>query len=262
MFHQQDLQVLLEKVPALRKRWKILLTGLYLVALSTVCVWFFWLVDRQGSYTPFISQLVMALVTVLLEFIHLRRARAYRNRYGNLAYQVHFYHLILPILVTWYACCFHPLFISGPPLLPTWLALSLGILLLIPVPLITVHIERAGFHTLTHGLDIFSVFPEQTSAVHGAIYGYIRHPLYLSLTCMALALALLRNNLVALLAATLVLIPALATGYLEDQELLMRYGPLHREYIRKTAALFPFKRTWAFIRMLSCMDQIFSRKDR
>lgn len=250
MFDQKDLAILLEKIPELRNRWKLLLTGLYLVALSVVCVLFFWLVNRQGSYAPLISQLVMALVTVLLETIHLRTAKAYRTRYGTLAYQVHFYHLMLPILVTWYACCFHPLFIGGPALLPSWLAISLGILFLIPVPLITMHIERAGFHTMTHGLDVYSIFPEETPAVHGAIYGYIRHPLYLALTCMALALALLRNNPVALLAATLVLIPALATGYLEDQELINRYGQAHREYICKTAALFPFKRTAAFIRML------------
>lgn len=255
MFDQKDLAILLGKVPALRNPCKLLLTVLYLVALSAVCVLFFWLVNRRGGYAQLISQFVMALVTVALEIIHLRSTTAYRARYGDLAYQAHFYHLMLPILVTWYACCFHPAFIGGVPLLPPWLAVGLGILVLIPVPFAAIHIERAGFHTMTHGMDIYTIFPEETPVVHGAIYGYIRHPLYFTLTCMTFALAFFRNNPVSLLAAAFILVPALATGYLEDQELIGRYGDTHRSYIRKTSALIPFKHPVKFLKLLFFMGE-------
>jgi protein-S-isoprenylcysteine O-methyltransferase Ste14 len=108
---------------------------------------------------------------------------------------------------------------------------------------------------MTHGLDIYSVFPEETSVVHGAIYGFIRHPLYFALVCAAFALGLFRNNPVSLLAAALVLIPALATGYVEDQELIERYGQTHRDYIHRTAVLFPFRHPNQFFRLLFFLDR-------
>jgi protein-S-isoprenylcysteine O-methyltransferase Ste14 len=255
MFNKNDLAIFLNKVPALRSPWKVLLTFLYVIFLGAICVLFFSFVNRLGAYAPLISQFVMALVTVLLEVIHIMTARAYRTKYGPLAYQVHFYHLMLPILVSWYACCFHPAFIGGQSLLPPWLAVGLGILLLIPVPLATIQIEKAGFHTMTHGLDIYSIFPEEATAVHGAIYGFIRHPLYFTLVCMTFALGLFRNNLISLLAAVLILIPALATGYVEDLELINRYGQAHHDYVRQTPALFPFRHAYRFIRLLFFLDR-------
>ena len=250
MFNKNDMIIFLEKVPALKSPWKALLTVLYVVALCAVCVLFFSFVNRMGGFAPLISQSVMVVLTVIVEIVHLRTTGAYRAKYGALAYQFHFYHLMIPILVIWYACCFHPIFIGGDPLLPVWLAIGLGILLLILVPLVTIHIEQSGFHTMTHGMDIYSIFPEEIPVVHGAIYGVIRHPLYFTLVCMAFALALFRNNIVALLAAALILIPALITGYIEDQELIERYGEAHRDYIRKTSALIPFKHPLAFIKLL------------
>jgi protein-S-isoprenylcysteine O-methyltransferase Ste14 len=250
MFNNNDLVVFLDKVPALRSPWKAILTVLYVVALSAICVLFFNFIDASGIYAPLISQFVMAIVIIVLEIIHLRTAAAYRVKHGALAYQVHFYHLMLPILITWYACCFHPAFIGGERLLPPWMAVCLGILVLIPAPFIGIHIETAGFHMMTHGLDVYSVFPEETPAVYGAIYSHIRHPLYLVLACMTFALAFFRNNAVSLLAAVLILIPALVTGYLEDQELIRRYGEAHRAYIRKTSALLPLKHPMKFLKLL------------
>ena len=255
VFSQKELAVFLDKVPALRKPGVIFLTLLYLLILIAGCILFFSLFHRIGGFGPLLGQILMAAVTVLLGYVHLRSAGAYRKKYGSLAYQAHFYHLMLPILVAWYACCFHPFFIGGTPLLPAWLAIGLGILAFLPVPLVAAHIEKAGFHMMTHGMDIYSVFPEETPVVHGAIYGLIRHPLYFLLTCMTFALALFRNNPAALLSAALVLLPVIATGYLEDRELVERYGQGHREYIRGTSALFPWAHPVKFLRLLFFIEK-------
>ena len=34
---------------------------------------------------------------------------------------------------------------------------------------------------VTHGMDLYTIFPEETKIVRGKIYGYIRHPLYFTL---------------------------------------------------------------------------------
>jgi hypothetical protein len=103
---------------------------------------------------------------------------------------------------------------------------------------------------VTHGMDVYTMFPEEATLVYGEIYGFIRHPLYLSLTCGCISLALFRNNAIALLTALLQLIPALVAGYWEDRELIARVGDRHREYIQRTAALIPLNRLGGFLKLV------------
>lgn len=123
-------------------------------------------------------------------------------------------------------------------------------LLLLLVPIISIHIERAGFHMETHGLDLYTVFPEETTIVRGEIYGYVRHPLYLALTCGTFGLGLIANNWIALAAAALQLIPALYAAWMEDRELIERDGDAQRRYMHDTGALLPRRGFAGFLRHL------------
>lgn len=250
MFDRAAIAILLAKVPDLRSPWRLLLTASYVLLLGALCGLFFFAVDRLAWFAPIFSQTAMALLVTLIAYLHFKWVRGYRRRYGPLAYRYYFYHLILPYLVTWYACFFHPLFVSGRPLLPGWLAIALGIFFLVLCLLASMHIERAGFAVVTYGLDLYTLFPEEAPPVYGEIYGYIRHPLYFSLICGSLALALFRNNAVALLVSCLQLIPALAAGYMEDREMIEREGQVHKDYIRTTPALFPLGRFGGFLKLL------------
>jgi protein-S-isoprenylcysteine O-methyltransferase Ste14 len=250
MFDKESLQIFLSKVPDLKSPWRVVLTVLYVLVVAYLCGAFFSYVNGLAPYAPLISQFVMAMIVVAIGYVHIKAAGAYREKYGALAYRPYFYHLMIPYLVTWYACFFHPLFVSGPPLLPWWLAILLGVVFLMLFALPAVQIERAGFHMVTHGMDVYTVFPEETTLVHGEIYGYVRHPLYLSLLCGSIALAFFRNNGLALLVALLQLIPALAVGTMEDRELIQRAGDEHREYIKNTPALVPVRRLGEFLRFL------------
>ena len=250
MFDRATIEIFLTKVPDLRNPWRLALTVLYMLLWAVACAAFFTFVDRLAPYGPLISQAVMCLVVTAISTIHFVLANAYRERYGVMAYRYFFYHLMIPYLFTWYACFFHPLFVSGPRLLPLWLAMLLGVVFLALTVLATLQIERAGFHSVTHGMDLYTIFPEEATVVRGEIYGYVRHPLYLSLMCGTLALAFLRNNGMALLVALLLLIPSLAAGYMEDRELIERSGQEHREYIRNTPALVPARRLGSFLKLL------------
>jgi protein-S-isoprenylcysteine O-methyltransferase Ste14 len=250
MFDREAIEVFLAKVPDLRNPWRVVLTLLYIFVWAALCGAFFHYVDRLAPYGPLISQAIMCLAVTAISIMHFVRASAYRKRYGAMAYRYFFYHLMIPYLVTWYACFFHSLFVGGPRLLPPWLAISMGVISLVLTALTSLHIERAGFHTVTHGMDVYTVFPEEATVVRGEIYGYVRHPLYLSLMCGTLALAFLRNNGMALLVSLLLLIPSLAAGYMEDRELIERAGEEHREYVRNTPALVPVKRLGGFLKLL------------
>ncbi len=250
MFDKESLKIFVEKVPDLKNAGAVFLTVLYFAFLGALCAVFFFYVDRLAWYAPILSQLVMALIVTAISYIHFRVVAGYRQRYGPLAYRYYFYHLMVPYLVTWYACFFHPLFVSGPALMPGWLAIGLGILCLVLVMVTNLHIERAGFHMITHGMDLYTVFPEEATVVYGEIYGFIRHPLYFALTIGCLGLALFRNNWVALVVALLQPIPALAAGFMEDRELVERVGEEHEAYIEGTAALIPVRRIGGFLKLL------------
>jgi hypothetical protein len=250
MFDKESLQIFLSKVPDLRNPWRVVLTVLYVLVVAFLCGTFFYYVNGLAPYAPLISQFVMAIVVVAIGYVHFKAAGAYRERYEAQAYRHYFYHLMIPYLVTWYACFFHPLFAGGPQFLPWWVAILIGLIFFVLFALTSVHIERAGFHMVTHGMDVYTVFPEETTVVHGEIYGYIRHPLYLSLLCGSIALAFFRNNGLALLVALLQLIPALAVGHMEDRELVERAGDAHREYIRNTSALVPVRHLGEFLSFL------------
>jgi protein-S-isoprenylcysteine O-methyltransferase Ste14 len=250
MFDRDVIAILLDKVPDLRSPWRILLTVAYVLLLGTLCALFFFAVDRLAWFTPILSQAAMALLAALIAHLHFKWVAGYRRRYGLLAYRYYFYHLILPYLVTWYACFFHPLFVSGPPLLPVWLAIALGLILLLLFLLASIHIERAGFSTMTYGMDLYTVFPEEAPPVYGEIYGYVRHPLYFSLICGSLGLAFFRNNGLALLVSSLQLIPALTAAHLEDREMIEREGKTHRQYVQHTSAIVPLRRLGGFLKLL------------
>lgn len=250
MFDKESLNVFVEKVPDFRSPWKVLLIVGYTLLLSGLSAAFFFHIDRLVWYAPIISQLVMAIIVTIISYLHFEKVTFYREHYGPLAYRYYFYHFMVPYVVTWAACFLHPLFVSGPPLLPWWVAAALGMILLLLCVLTIIHIERAGFAIATYGMEIYTVFPEEATPVYGEIYGYIRHPMYFALMCGGIGLGLLRNNGVALVVALLQLIPALTVGYMEDRELIEREGEKHREYLRSTAALIPVKRICEFVKLL------------
>ncbi len=250
MSEKRGFEYLKEKVPDLKTSRGKVLSGVYIFGIFGGCLLFFFWADSLVWYGPLISQLSIALIGTALSIAHLRVASRYREKYGALAYRYYFYHYIIPILATWYACCFHPLFIGGPQLLPWWIAIIIGLILLVLVFLTELQIEKSGFDVTTHGMDIFTIFPEETQPVHGEIYSYIRHPLYFALMCMSFCWAFFRNNLIGMLVALIFLFPMITAIYLEDNELIERYGEVHRNYIKRTGAIMPWRRPLGFFKQL------------
>lgn len=184
----------------------------------------------------------------------MKNAGRYREKYGALAYQYFFFHFIMPIFATWFACIFHPLLIGGQAILPFWLAIVIGVFLIIFRPLTTLHIRKSGFDVVGHGLGIYTVYPEEGTAVSSEIYSYIRHPMYLGSICAALAFAFFRNNPIALLTALIFLMPLVA-GWLEDREMIERFGNEYKKYIKNTGGLFPRKNIIRFLKLLFFIEK-------
>ncbi len=236
-----DFEVLKEKVPWFGKTWgtAILLASLILPLLAYLAL--FWWLDHLLPYGPLINQLVLAIMLCAICCFAMRRLiydiRAECKKTHVLP------NWVIPLMFAlifapWCALPIHPFMVSGNALLPLWVAIPLGSLIIVFAMLMYWSTMRAGF-SLAHGLSIYLLFPEEGTRVSKDIYSYLRHPGYAMLIYTALGFALLRNSLLAILTALIYVIPNLLEIKLEDEELIERFGEEHRRYIKKTPAIFP-----------------------
>jgi protein-S-isoprenylcysteine O-methyltransferase Ste14 len=236
-----DFEVLREKVPWFGKTWGkvILLASLILPFLALLAL--FWWLDRLLPYGALIGQFVVSIMLCAICYYGMRhliydiRAECKKTHVlPNWLMPLTFAFVFAP----WCALPIHPFMVSGNALLPLWVAIPLGLLIIVFASLMYWSTMRAGF-SLAHGLSIYLLFPEEGTRVSKDIYSYLRHPGYAMLIHTALGFALLRNNLLALLTALIYVIPNLLEMKLEDRELIERFGEEHRRYISETPAIFP-----------------------
>ena len=236
--------VLKEKIPWFGKTWgkAILLASLLLPFLAYLA--FFWWLDRLFLYGPLLSQFVLAIILCAICYFAMRhliyniRTKCKKiNVLPNWVMPLMFIFIFAPE----YTLLVHPLLVSGNALLPFWIAVPLGLLIIVFALLMSGLTMRAGF-SLAHSLSIYLFFPEKKARISKGIYSFLRHPGYAMLIYMALGFALLRNNLLAILTALIYIIPNFLEIKLEDKELIERFGEKHRRYVKETPAVFPHLR--------------------
>ena len=248
-------ELLKEKVPEFGTPWKCVVIFIFWFFLFFLCMLFFLWFDSLVWYGPLISQLIIASICSVFSYGHMKNAKKYREKYGQLAYRYFFFHFIMPIFITYYSCVFHPLLVGGDLILPYWLAIIIGAFLFLFRPLTAIHIKHSGFDNVGHGLGIYTVFPEEGTVVSSKIYSFIRHPIYLGSFCAALGFGFIRNNLIAIFTALIFLIPIYIETRLEDKELIKRFGEEHINYIKNTSALFPRKKIIKFLKFLFFLER-------
>ena len=246
----KEMKLFMEKVPLLKKPLYAFFIILYLLGLISLTVLFFYFIDGIEWWSSMLSQGVMCIIVCILGILHFKYANIFRRKFSNLAYQRFFLVFMLPYLVTWYGCFFHPAFIKGDKLLPIWGQLMLVVVCLFLMISANIQIEKAGFSMVTHGMDVFTVFPEETTIVRGKIYSFIRHPLYFALLMGGFAMGFISNTWMGLVVATLQVVPCILIGFWEDKELIVRSGNDHMEYIKQTALLIPIRKLPGFLKLL------------
>jgi protein-S-isoprenylcysteine O-methyltransferase Ste14 len=120
------------------------------------------------------------------------------------------------------------------------LPLHLGVYLVMVVSMgliaIGVSLVAVGWATVYRGRE---------TLVTGGIYGYLRHPLYLGLILIILALNIQWPTLPTLLMAPVLIGMYVRLAQREDKELAMAFGPAFAAYVAKTPAFRPRRARWA-----------------
>lgn len=262
MAQKKGFDALKEKVPELRTPWRMAASFVILILSTLAFITLFWRLDRLLTYGPLVSQLIVAAWLSVAQYYSMRhlvyRIRVKCKETGTLP------RWVLPaefalIFAPWYACLIHPLLVVGEALLPSWIAVSLGLLIIFSSLLMRRPAILGGF-TLTHSLSIYLFFPEDGSRVSRGIYSYLRHPSYAMGIYICFGFASLRNNLLAILTALIFAVTHSLAVKLEDEELIKRFGEEHRRYISETPAIFPRLEDLGGFARLLFLGEVLSKK--
>jgi protein-S-isoprenylcysteine O-methyltransferase Ste14 len=215
------------------------------------------LINMIGWWTPLLSAaawnvLAYCLMSRMPRDAEKIRAR-YRAQYGDRAYQRFFYHYVVPVIGP---CTIGFLMIPAVEdssflpalypydhalyrtLSPWWVFVPLGMLLLVFSVLAMRKSINGGFDRDTE-LFLYIIHPEKSFPIQDGVYQYVRHAHYAEGVWMGIALALLAQNLMGFVMASMLFLQCYGIACAEDRELIRRYGPSFETYVRSKPMFFP-----------------------
>jgi protein-S-isoprenylcysteine O-methyltransferase Ste14 len=194
-----------------------------------------------------VQSILLSWAGAFMYFGFWRHRAVYRQRYGQEAYRHLFFRFLLPFIVGGSAAILFPAFIEGERLLPPAIAYTLAVYLLLTMQLI----EARGtdlFWDVEWRAFVYNVFPERGRFVTAGIFDQLRHPIYSAAIRMTLGLALLRNNLDAILCAVIIALGLWVWSNVEERD-LQRKDTDYATYRHRVPAFFavPPLRFWRYL---------------
>ncbi|NHJ02529.1 MAG: hypothetical protein EAX86_10365 [Candidatus Heimdallarchaeota archaeon] len=191
----------------------------------------------------------------------------YRKKYTTRAYAKFFYHYVIPVIPPNMLVIFqiimvenntffkmiYPSYASNilyQAIIPWQLAVPLGIFLIGLYALMSRDPVNGGFAIDTE-LFLYIIYPEKARKLQRGVYEYIRHPHYAEGVYMCFGFALLSQNIIALIFASLFLISYYGIARVEDQELIRRYGASFEKYVKTHPCFIPKRKDLqSFIKLI------------
>jgi protein-S-isoprenylcysteine O-methyltransferase Ste14 len=105
--------------------------------------------------------------------------------------------------------------------------------------LLSIYVVVTGYTLLKRKGNPDTNFENTSTLVKSGIYGYIRHPLYLSIFLLGTGIMLKDPRIVQLILATINLIAIYFTARIEENEMIAKFGNEYREYMKETKMFIP-----------------------
>ena len=102
------------------------------------------------------------------------------------------------------------------------------------------YIVITGYLTLKRKGKPDSNFENTSVLVKSGIYGYIRHPLYLSVFLLGTGVMLKQPGTIQLLLGFINLVAVYITARIEEKEMISKFGEEYRDYMKETKMFIPF----------------------
>jgi protein-S-isoprenylcysteine O-methyltransferase Ste14 len=106
--------------------------------------------------------------------------------------------------------------------------------------IVSLYVVITGYLLLKRKGKPDSNFENTSLLVKSGIYGYIRHPLYLSVFLLGTGVMLKNPGSLQLLLGAINLIAVYFTARIEENEMIAKFGDAYREYMKETKMFIPF----------------------
>jgi protein-S-isoprenylcysteine O-methyltransferase Ste14 len=106
--------------------------------------------------------------------------------------------------------------------------------------LVAIYLVGIGFLQLSSLGKPKGFFENTTKLVDSGLYKFIRHPLYSSLILGTWGAALKNPDLLCITVAMAATICYFFTGKVEEEEMIVKFGDIYKDYIRRTKMFIPF----------------------
>ncbi len=236
----KGMEQLRKHVPELNSTRGSLRVGLYVLGWFLLVTFYFIITDRIPTWS-IDSQIIVIALGFLVLSLFFSRKKAYKEKYGELAYRNACAHYGIPGLAMILSAVAHTGYMNGPFVSIGWWTLvfiALGWLMLLVGGVLWFRAVFAfGFDNLAL---LYVYFPEEGKIVDASIYSILRHPVYAGVLRVIIGLGLLNGNANAI--AFVLLAPLGLTGWIrlvEEKELLERFGASYADYRKRVPAFWP-----------------------
>lgn len=106
--------------------------------------------------------------------------------------------------------------------------------------ILSIYVVITGYLLLKRKGKPGSNFENTSQLVKSGIYGYIRHPLYLSIFLLGTGVMLKDPEPAQLILGVINLIAIYVTARIEENEMISKFGDEYRTYMKETKMFFPF----------------------
>lgn len=106
--------------------------------------------------------------------------------------------------------------------------------------ILSIYVVMTGFLLLKREGKPDSNFENTSLLVKTGIYGYIRHPLYLSIFLLGTGIVLKDAGPFQMLLGIINLVAVYFTARIEENEMISKFGDEYREYMKETKMFIPF----------------------
>ena len=106
--------------------------------------------------------------------------------------------------------------------------------------ILSAYVVITGYMLLKRKGKPDSNFENTSLLVKSGIYGYIRHPLYLSVFLLGTGIMLKNPETLQLILSIINLIAVYITARIEENEMIAKFGEQYRIYMKETKMFIPF----------------------
>jgi len=97
-----------------------------------------------------------------------------------------------------------------------------------------------GFYLLKREGNPDSNFENTSKLVKSGIYGYIRHPLYLSVFIFGMGVLFKDPESIQIMLGIVIFISIIITSGVEEKEMIAKFGDEYKDYMKETKMFIPF----------------------